>query len=137
MAKILSNAKGKADRIIRKHYVNFTKYSVIGAAFTLYEIFLLWFFVDYLGKSTLIHSIWILGSSTLLKFYYYVNSEMMKKKFFEYLLVLVMFYAANVVLLLFFVEVLGILASVSSAFLAIAFFVLRFLAYDRLKILNN
>ena len=137
MAKILLNAKGTIDRIIRKHYVNFMKYSMMGVAFTLYEAFLLWFFVDYLGKSTLIHSVWIVGLSTFFKFYYYVNSGMMKKKFFEYLLVLVMFYASNVVLLLFFVEVLGILASVSSVFLAIAFFVLRFLAYDRLKILNN
>ncbi len=120
-----------------KYYNNFKKYSIIGIAFAVYEIFLLWLFIDTLGKSTLVSSILIIGSSTIFKFYIYVYSGMMKKNFLGYIIVLGAFYGTNVVLVWFFVEVLGFWASFSSIFLAIVFFILRFLAYDKLNLLKS
>lgn len=131
------NIKKLLNKGIGKYYTNFRKYSIIGVVFTLCEVVLFWIFVDSLGKNTLISIILIIGSTTILKFYSYVYSGMMEKKIFGYMLVFGVFYGVNVALVWFFVEVLEFLASVSSGFLAVAFFILRFFAYDKFKLLKS
>jgi len=79
----------------------------------------------------------IIGSSTILKFYSYVYSGMMKRNFLSYIFIFAVFYGINVALIWFFVEVLGFFASVSSGFIAVALFILRFFAYDKLKLLKS
>lgn len=122
---------------IKKYYTNFKKYTIIGIIFTLIEIFLLGFFVDILQKDTLISSILIIGPKTILKFYAYVYSGMMNNNLFGYIFIFAVFFILNVALILFFVDVLGFYASVTSVFLNIILFFLRFYIYDKFKLLKN
>ena len=124
-------------KTVKKHYNTFNKYLTIGVIFTIYEIALFWFFVDHLNLNTLIWTIIITGSSTVFKFYAYVVSKMMKKDVMGYLIVLGIFYVVNVALMWILVEIFGVLASVSSGILAVVLFVLRYAAYDKLKMLRN
>ena len=125
------------ERILGRYYKNFKKYSWVSLTFAFYEVFLLWVFIDKLGKNTLISTILIVGSSTIFKFYFYVYSNMMKNNFLGYMFVLIIFYFINVAGIWFLVEVLGFLASFSSILLAILLFHMRFLAFGKFNLLRE
>lgn len=133
MSKIKKFIGGK----IRKYNINFKKYAIIGIIFSLLEVFFLWFFIDLMKKPTLAYSTVIIGILTLLKFYSYVAFGMMKNRIFRYMLVLGIFYAINVFFLWVLVEMIGLSALFSSVLLGGAFFILRFLTYDKVKLLKN
>ena len=122
---------------IGKYRINFQKYTIIGVFFSLLEVFFLWVFIDLMKKPTLAYSTVIIGILTILKFYSYVIAGMMKNIIFRYMLVLGIFYAINVVFVWLLVEMVGISAALSSVFLGVAFFILRFLTYDKMKLLKN
>lgn len=132
----MSDIKKFIGKKIGKYRVNFGKYAVIGFIFSLLEIFFLWVFIDLMKKPTLAYSTVIIGILTLLKFYSYVAFGMMKNRIFRYMLVLGLYYLLNVACIWLLVEAIGISAAISSAILAAAFFILRFLTYDRMKLLN-
>ncbi len=129
--------KSYVDRWTKKYYINFQKYTIIGAVFTLYEIFFLWVFVDMLKSATLISTALIIGSSTMLKFYLYVYSGMMENNLFRYALILVLFYSTQVILVWLLVETLGFFASISSGLATIVLFIIRFFAFDKFKLLKK
>lgn len=123
-------------KFIEKYRINFEKYAVIGVIFSLLEVFFLWIFIDLMKKPTLTYSIMIIGALTMLKFYSYVIAGMIKNRIFRYMFVLGVFYILNVVFIWLLIEVIGLSAALSSAFLAAAFFILRFLTYDKFKLLK-
>ena len=126
----------KIKKFIEKYRINFEKYAVIGVIFSLLEVFFLWFFIDLMKKPTLTYSIMIIGALTMLKFCSYVIAGMMKNRIFRYMFVLGVFYILNVVFIWLLIELIGLSAALSSAFLAVAFFILRFLTYDKVKLLK-
>jgi len=133
---MIHNTREFIKRNFERNYLNFRKYVAIGAIFSLLEIFSLWVFIDIMKKPTLAYSIMIIGALTMLKFYSYVIAGMMKNRIFGYMFVLGVFYILNVVFIWLLVEVIGLSAALSSAFLAAAFFILRFLTYDKVKLLK-
>lgn len=136
MQKVYESIKEATETLHRKYYANFKKYIIVGFVFSLLEILFLWFFVDMQKKPIVVYSVVIYGASTILKFYTYVLSGMMKHNILGYIFVLVLFYLMSVGSLLLLVRV-GFSAGLSSAFISMSFFLLRFLAYDKLKMLRN
>jgi len=124
------------QNLVKKYRINFQKYAIIGVIFSLLEIFFLWVFIDLMKKPTLAYSMMILGALTIMKFYSYVITGMMEHGILRYMLVLGVFYVLNVAFLWMLVEIIGLSAAISSAFLAAAFFILRFLMYDKVKLLK-
>ena len=123
-------------RGIRKYYAHFRTYTLVGMVFALLEIFFLWFFIDIMRKPTFIYSSIIVGILTIAKFYAYVFFGMMRNRLAGYILVLLIFYMINVACIWLLVTI-GFSAAFSSAVLALAFFLLRFLIYDKLNLLKR
>lgn len=132
----MSYIKNFIKKNIEKYSINFQKYTFIGIIFSLLEIFFLWIFIDLLRKPTLAYSIIVIGVLTVLKFYSYVIVGMMKNRIFRYMLVLGIFYVLNVIFVWLLVELIGFSAAFSSAVISMLFFIIRFLTYDKLKLLK-
>lgn len=123
------------EKIIVKYRTNFQKYTIMGVIFSLLEVFFLWIFIDLLKKPTLAYTVIIVGVLTILKFYSYVSIGMMKNRIFRYLIVLGVFYILDVVFIWMLVKI-GFSAALSSALMSMIFFILRFLVYDKVKLLK-
>lgn len=123
------------QNLVKKYRINFGKYAAIGIIFSLLEILFLWIFIDLLKKPTFAYTSIIVGALTILKFYSYVFIDMMKNRIARYMLVLGVFYVLDVFFIWMLVKI-GFSAALSSAILSMILFVLRFLAYDKFKLLK-
>ena len=121
--------------LVKKYRLNFGKYAAIGIIFSLLEVFFLWIFIDLLKKPTFAYTSIIVGALTILKFYSYVFVGMMKNKIARYMLVLGVFYVLDVSFIWLLVKI-GFSAAFSSAILSMVLFVIRFLTYDKVKLLK-
>ncbi|MBD3310702.1 hypothetical protein GF351_05795 [Candidatus Woesearchaeota archaeon] len=126
-----------ARKIHSRYSMNFLRYLAVGIVFTLLNIFCMWMVIDLLGISTVVGSALVVTVMFLGKYYAYVLLGLIYKKFARYLAVGIIFPVANVFLMWFFVDMIGISTALGAAISVYLLFLLRFFAYDLVKLMKH
>jgi putative flippase GtrA len=122
---------------VGRHSKNFEKFLIVGITWTILSIFFMWLLIDFMKLPTTFGAGTVIIANFIGKYLNYIIIGFLKQKtFIKYTVVQASFATLNFLLMILLVEFIGLTALISSTFLAVLLFILRFTTFNCLKIVK-
>lgn len=122
--------------IIKKHRVNFSKFTLVGVIASLLNVFFVWLFIDILLIKTIVATTLVVGSIFFLKFYLYMRIGLIKKQFLKYTYIQVVSAFLNIFFTWLFIDILLIPTIIATIFVVGGLFLARFVLFNLTKLIK-
>jgi uncharacterized membrane protein (GlpM family) len=119
---------------LKRHTVDFSKYTIIGFLVTIGNIFLMWLFIDMLRVPTLVASTIVVIGLHIVKFVSYQKVNLIKRQFVKFTIIQVVFGLLNIIGVWFMIDIFKQPTIFSSSFIVGLLFILRFLTFKITKL---
>lgn len=121
----------------KRYSKNLAVYLAIGLVWTLFNIFLIWLFIDILGASVVIGSTIAVIIIFIAKYYSYLVFKLIHNRPVEYIVISIMISAANVFLMWLFADIMHIGTVFSATISTYLLIIAKFFIFDLFKILKH
>ncbi len=115
---------------MKKHIKNFSKFTLIGAIWSLLNIFLMWLVLDIIGMPTLIGSTLVVSFIFITRFYAYIFIGLIHPKFIRYAAANISFPILNIVIVWLLIDILKIPTLISSVIAVGSLFIAKFIIFN-------
>ncbi|MFC2134811.1 hypothetical protein ACFLTH_09355 [Bacteroidota bacterium] len=122
--------------LIKKHKINFSKFTVVGIIASLLNIFFVWFFIDIMFMETVVATTIVVGAIFFLKFYLYNVISLIKKQFLKYAFIQVISALLNIFFTWLFIDIFLIPTIIATILVVGGLFLTRFVLFNITKLIR-
>ena len=140
LSKTIKNIKSIHNKKLMEYNQlskGFGKFLFGGVIWSVLSVFLLWFFIDYIGMYASVASVIIVITGIILRFYLYVLMRLIKKEFLKFVSANLLFSVSMVVLMTLAIDVMKMPTLIVSPIIIGGLFILKFIFLIKIKMISG